>query len=88
MGLKNCMEDIVEKYVDSVMEESEMCLCDKCRLDVMAIALNNLPASYVVTDEGNLYSKVRMMEVQFDVTVLAELTKACQVVKNGRRDGH
>lgn len=85
MELKNCMEDAVERYVDDIMEELDMCTCNKCRYDVMAIALNNLSPQYTVTEEGALYNKVKSMEVQFDTRVIAEVTKAAKVVMKDAR---
>lgn len=80
MLLKNCMEDAVEHYVDGVMEELDMCRCDKCKYDVMAIALNHLPPQYTVTREGVLFNKVKNMGNQADAKIIAEITKAAKIV--------
>lgn len=80
MQLKNCMEDSVERYIDNVINELDMCTCDKCRLDVMAIALNNLPPQYTVTKDGALYNKVKTMESQFRTKIIAEIVKAAKIV--------
>lgn len=80
MQLKNCMEDSVERYIDDIINELDMCTCDKCRLDVMAIALNNLPPQYTVTKDGALYNKVKTMESQFRTKIIAEITKAAKIV--------
>lgn len=86
MELRNYMEVAVEKYVDGIIEKMDVCTCEKCRLDIMAIALNNLPVEYVVTDEGMLYKKVRLiMESDYKVKVVTELTKAAEIVKKDAR---
>jgi len=85
MELKNCMEDAVERCVDSVMKEFDMCRCQKCRYDVMAIALNNLTPQYTVTEAGVLYNKVKSMEASFDTKIVAEITKAAKIVMKGAR---
>lgn len=80
MEFKNCMEDYVNRYVDGIMNELDMCTCDKCRYDVMAIALNNLPPQYTVTREGVLFNKVKAMDNHFRMQIIAEITKAAEIV--------
>ncbi len=74
--LKNFMEDVVNKKIDSVLNLMNICKCEKCRLDIMAIALNDLPPRYVVTDTGELFSKVRELEQQFEVDIETAIVKA------------
>ena len=40
--ITNCMEISVKECLDKLIEESNGCKCEKCRYDMMAIALNNL----------------------------------------------
>lgn len=87
LKLKNYMEDIVNKKVDSVLNIMNICKCEKCRLDIMAIALNDLPPKYVVTDTGALYTKVRELEQQFEVDVETAIVKAAVFVsRNPKHD--
>lgn len=76
LKLKNYMEDIVTKKVDSVLNLMNICKCEKCKLDIMAIALNELPAKYIVTDKGELYTKLRELEQQFEVDIETAIVKA------------
>lgn len=85
--LKNYMEELVIKKTDELLKLMNICKCEKCRLDIIAIALNSLPSKYVVTDKGELFTKVREMEQQFEVDVEAEIIKAAVFVsKNPRHD--
>ena len=59
LEIKNYMEEVVFNHMDKVLNNMEICKCEKCRMDIAAIALNNLPTKYVVTQKGELYSKVR-----------------------------
>lgn len=43
----NLMEGLVAKHLDEVMHRFNCCRCDRCRRDVAAGALNQLPARYV-----------------------------------------
>ena len=56
--LKNSNEDLVADLTKEIMAETDMCHCDKCRLDVMALALNHLPPAYVVTFKGELFANI------------------------------
>ena len=39
----NVMENLVLKYVDSVIRRFNVCSCDRCRRDICAYAINVLP---------------------------------------------
>lgn len=78
--LKNFMEEVVSRKIDSLMSIMNICRCDKCKMDIMAIALNDLPPKYVVTDTGELYTKVRELEQQFEVDVETAIVKAALFV--------
>jgi len=81
MELHNYMEDAVKKSLDKmIVKYTDICKCDKCKLDISAIALNNLPPRYIVTEQGKLFTKVEEMEPQYEVDVTRELAKAIQIV--------
>lgn len=81
MILKNYMEEVVFSLIEHVTKDIDMCKCEKCMLDITALALNDLPAKYVVTDQGELYSKVSFLRNQFEVDVITAITKAAMLVK-------
>lgn len=84
--IKNYMEEIVATTIKDVLEDINMCTCEKCIMDISAIALNDLPPKYIVTEKGELYSKINALKQQFEVDVIAALTKAAVIVK--RRPRH
>jgi len=86
--LKNYMEDCVIDLVSEVMQGlKDVCACEKCRMDVAAIVLNNLPPKYVVTRKGHLYTKLSVLQQQFNVDIVSAITKAAATVsKNPRHD--
>ncbi len=86
MFLKNYMEIAVDKVLPNIIKAfSTICACDKCILDIKAIALNNLKPHYVVTDRGELYSKVDEMKVQFETDVMKALIDAIAIVSKNPR---
>lgn len=88
MELYNLMEKEVVLMIDNVMKDMEgVCNCKKCKLDIAAIALNNLPPKYVVSDKGYAYGKANNLTVQFTADIIAAVTNGIGVVgKNPRHD--
>lgn len=85
MIIKNYMEEIVFTTIDDVLKDIIMCKCDRCRMDIAAKALNDLPPQYVVTEKGEVYSKIKNLKVQFEVDVISAITKAAVIVKRNPR---
>ena len=83
--IKNYMEEIVFGQMKEVLNDINVCTCDKCILDIAAIALNDLPPKYIVTEKGELYSKINTLSQQFEVDVVAAITKAAVLVKRKPR---
>lgn len=84
--LKNYMEDFVWSYLDKVLSKyPEVCQCDICKHDIVAIALNNLPPKYVVREQGELYSKINTLDSQYRIDVITALTRAVIIVNEKPR---
>ena len=79
--LKNYMEEIVLSALDDILKDINMCHCDRCKMDIAAKALNDLPAQYIVTPKGEIYSKINNLKAQFEVDVISAITKAAIIVK-------
>ena len=88
MKLKNYMEDAVRNTLDELLDKrAAVCKCSRCRLDIIAHALNHLPPKYVVTDRGHAYTRVAEMAQQFGTDLIVALSKAIKhVSKNPRHD--
>ncbi len=85
MQLKNYMEDAVDQMMDKVLKDLDVCKCDRCRMDIKALALNNLPPKYVVSEEGELYVKTNELVRQFEVDIIKAITMAAIKVNNNKR---
>ncbi len=85
MHIKNYMEEVVLSFMKEVIDDIDVCTCPKCAMDMAAIALNNLPPKYIVTEKGELYSRINSLKQQFEVDVILELTKAAGVVRDNPR---
>jgi len=82
------MEITVDRILPNLLKAfNNLCTCEKCILDIKAIALNNLPPHYVVTDKGELYSKISEMDIQYETDVMKALIDAiAKVSKNPRHE--
>lgn len=88
MGFK--LENYMEIAVDHILPHMlkafpDFCQCEHCLLDVKAIALNQLNPHYIVTEKGELYSKLDEMRTQFEADVMKALVEAIIVVRNSPR---
>lgn len=81
MKLKNLMEYEVHRTIENLLKNrTDICTCDKCKLDMEAIALNNLKPKYVVTEKGSILAKVDTLSYQYDADILMEVMKAINKV--------
>jgi competence protein ComFB len=78
--MTNYMENIVFDMLPRLMDSFDMCKCDRCQADVAAYALNRLPPKYVVTQVGELYSKLVLMHQQFDVDVVTAIAQGANII--------
>lgn len=78
----NCKEIVVKEYVDALINDSKGCKCEKCRNDILALALNNLKPCYVTTKLGEVMSKIKSTEQQEETNIIVEVTKAINIVQN------
>lgn len=86
MKLRNYMELAVDHVMPNMFRAfPTICVCDDCRLDMKAIALNHLKPYYVVTDEGETWTKVSEMLVQFEVDIMKALIDAIAIVSKQPR---
>ena len=82
MELMNFMEGVVMAYVDEVIaDDPDFCDCPRCRLDVLAIALNDVKPKYVVTTKGLAYARMGELQAQFRADTIVAVTRAIKIVK-------
>ncbi len=80
--LLNVMEILVDETIDEILRANkDICGCERCRLDLSAVALNNLPTIYVVTTEGEVLKRTNSLKQQFKVDIIRALTEALAVVR-------
>ncbi|MFU0832141.1 MAG: Late competence development protein ComFB [Oscillospiraceae bacterium] len=48
----NVMEEVVLSKLEAVLSRFQCCRCDRCKKDIVALALNKLPPKYMVLSQG------------------------------------
>lgn len=86
MFIRNCMEDIVLQLLDEVLKlRSDVCDCERCRADIVAIALNKLPPRYVGSESGQVYIKAEQFDNQYRSDIISALLEGINKVSKNKR---
>ncbi len=86
MAFRNYTEDLVIEELCGVLEQlPRLCKCERCRGDMVAYALNRMPAKYVVTELGSIYTKAHQLKAQVRADAVVQLMAASKVVKKKPR---
>jgi len=87
MQLRNVMEDLVESALaETLPRHPDVCGCDRCRIDMKAFALNNLPPRYVVDEPGTVHQHLETITLPLRGDVLYSVQWAVRMV--GARPRH
>lgn len=81
----NVMQALVEEKVDKYIKLFGLCTCPRCKIDVMALALTNLPAKYVVTRENEAVPMLSVYEGRYNAAVISQVMWACKTVMDNPR---
>ena len=76
----NLTQAMVENKADKLMKQFGMCTCNRCKVDVTAIALSNLPAKYVATQNRDVLPLLSMYEEKYSAAVTVQVMNACRMV--------
>ena len=83
MKFHNYMEDVVFDALEKVLlGRDDICKCERCKWDLVALTLNKLPSKYVVTQKGSVYTRLAELELQFKVDIVRELAVAMEIVRD------
>ena len=76
----NVTQALVEDKADKYIKMFGLCSCNRCRIDVVALALSNLPAKYVVAKPDELIPRLSMYEQKYNAAVVTQVMSACRKV--------
>lgn len=80
MALVNVMEQIVDEKLTLMLEGENCCKCARCIEDMKAVALNKLPAKYVSSNSGELFTKLNATVRQSSVDINIAIAAAIELV--------
>lgn len=79
--LRNYMEDVILEKYGHTIKMLKACTCEKCKKDIMAYALNELPSHYIAVKPVMIEDTVRELRSSLEVKVSSALIQAVQHVK-------
>lgn len=83
----NITQTLVEQKVDKYIKLFGLCTCPRCRIDVVALALSNLPAKYVVAKRHEMVPLLSIYEGRYNAAIISQVMNACkQVMEQPRHD--
>lgn len=71
----NITERLVAYRLDMALKKMQCCRCDRCKQDILCIALNNLKPHYVVCSSDELEERIQKDE-QYGLDVTSAILKA------------
>ncbi len=81
----NVMQRVVEDKIIYFMKQFEVCTCDRCKADTIALTLSGLPAKYRIVDKHAVDPLVSYYTSRLISQVTVEALKACTQVKENPR---
>ena len=81
----NVMEGIVKDKIIYFMRQFDVCTCDRCVNDTIALTMNGLLPKYIVTTPAAVDPLMSYYTNRLISDVTVEATKACMIVKDNPR---
>lgn len=81
----NIMEEIVKDKIIYFMRQFDLCTCDRCKADTIALTMNGLMPKYIVTTPAAVAPLVSYYTNRLISDVTVEAIKACMTVKDNPR---
>lgn len=81
----NVIERIVEEKIIYFMRQFDVCTCDRCVADTIALTLNGLTPKYIVTEPYAVEPLMSFYTNKYIPDITVEATKACITIKENPR---
>lgn len=84
--LKNIIEDIALDFLTSTLSlRYDICTCKQCRNEMLAYTLSKVPAKYVTTEKGTLYTIIEQERVECQAEIARAILEAIEKVSKNPR---
>ncbi|MCY6354628.1 late competence development ComFB family protein [Clostridium sp. ZS2-4] len=86
-SLKNYSEELVDQLLPRTLQSyNNICKCKKCTLDIKAYALNSIKPKYVVSEQGEIYTRVlNEINKQEMINIVESIMRAIEVISKNPR---
>ena len=81
----NIIEQIVRDKIIYFMRQFDVCTCERCLADTVALTLNGLKPKYLVTPPAAVSPLISFYTNKYISDITVEATKACMIVKENPR---
>ena len=81
MSLVNLTEKAAAKRIPDIMQKFNMCTCERCYYDVLALTLNSVPQKTVIIPKNDIERKIKEYELDATVDLVTAISKSCVHVK-------
>lgn len=79
--LRNHTEVVVQQVLQDYLRKNQLlCSCERCKSDIMALALNRLPARYYVSSRGEIMTQWESQALPDQARIMSEVVRAAQQV--------
>ncbi len=83
--LYNVTEKLVLSKLEATLKKMNCCRCDRCKEDIVAIALNNLKPMYMVASRKDIEIKIHSSLKDIGSEITTEVIKAALTVRKNPR---
>ncbi len=83
-SLYNITEKLVLSKLDVTLKKVNCCKCQRCRMDITAIAMNNLKPMYIVATDDEVKEKIHELK-EMGKEATTEVIKAVLIVRKNPR---
>lgn len=81
----NVIEEVVKDKIIYFMRQFDVCTCERCIQDTIALTLNGILPKYIVTTPAAVAPLMSFYTNRYITDVTVEATKACMIVKENPR---
>jgi competence protein ComFB len=79
----NALEDVIEKEINNTAKKDKsFCGCPQCKIDVMALTLNNLLPRYIVHNQTKVFLKKELSNPDLIEEIKRTIQMAIKKVKD------
>ncbi len=79
--LKNIIEDIAQAHLNTVLTlRYDICTCSICKNDMLAFVLSRMPARYVTTEQGALYTIFQQYRNEHQAEITKAINEAIDII--------